>query len=284
MFLQFHFTKEPLLEEYSCAAQIYKFTPADMCELARNSVLQSGWEMQVKRHWLGEHWYVPGVGGNDINKVSPSACIFIPILASLSDVLSLQTNVPNIRLEYRNSTLLEELALIGRRHASIHFGTSPEGQKVNGQHVASAFSSTSGCVGATPAPPLSPNVVVGKRPLMGTKNSDLGAAAMQDAALHTSTSVSPQKSMSLADQQQQQQQQPSVSPTAKPLAAGVIPSAGIELNSAAASGLTFPKIAVPAAGLGGASLMDERRAEREKQLQQQQKQQFLSQQQQEQQQ
>jgi len=40
--LQFHFTKEPLLEEYSVAAQIYKFSPADMCELARNSVLQSG--------------------------------------------------------------------------------------------------------------------------------------------------------------------------------------------------------------------------------------------------
>lgn len=41
----------------------------DMCELARNSVLQSGWEMQIKRHWLGDHWYYPGVEGNDINKV-----------------------------------------------------------------------------------------------------------------------------------------------------------------------------------------------------------------------
>jgi AMP deaminase len=67
---QFHFTKEPLLEEYSCAAQIYKFSPADMCELARNSVHQSGWEMEVKRHWIGDKWYYPGVEGNDINKVS----------------------------------------------------------------------------------------------------------------------------------------------------------------------------------------------------------------------
>ncbi|KAI9628511.1 hypothetical protein KEM48_011462 [Puccinia striiformis f. sp. tritici PST-130] len=49
--LQFHFTKEPLLEEYSVAAQIYKFSPADMCELARNSVIQSGFEMAIKRHW-----------------------------------------------------------------------------------------------------------------------------------------------------------------------------------------------------------------------------------------
>lgn len=25
--------------------------------------------MEVKRHWLGKHWYLPGAGGNDINKV-----------------------------------------------------------------------------------------------------------------------------------------------------------------------------------------------------------------------
>lgn len=67
--LQFHFTASHLLEEYSCAAQIYKLTPADMCELARNSVLQSGWEMAVKKHWIGQHWYLPGAAGNDIHKV-----------------------------------------------------------------------------------------------------------------------------------------------------------------------------------------------------------------------
>jgi hypothetical protein len=42
--------QEPLLEEYSVAAQIYKLSPADMCELARNSVLQSGWELEIKRY------------------------------------------------------------------------------------------------------------------------------------------------------------------------------------------------------------------------------------------
>lgn len=40
-----------------------------MCELARNSVVQSGWEMQVKKHWLGKKYYLPGVIGNDIDKV-----------------------------------------------------------------------------------------------------------------------------------------------------------------------------------------------------------------------
>ncbi|GAA5869652.1 hypothetical protein JCM8547_005097 [Rhodosporidiobolus lusitaniae] len=92
--LQFHFTKEPLLEEYSVAAQIYKLSPADMCELARNSCLQSGFEMEVKRHWLGPDWYVPGTG-NQIHK----------------------TNVPNLRSEYRWNTLVEERSMIAMANA-----------------------------------------------------------------------------------------------------------------------------------------------------------------------
>ncbi|PLW53315.1 hypothetical protein PCANC_06199 [Puccinia coronata f. sp. avenae] len=90
--LQFHFTKEPLLEEYSVAAQIYKFSPADMCELARNSVIQSGFEMAIKRHWLGTEWYKSSVEGNVIHK----------------------TNVPDGRLAFRHSTLTEERAMVWR--------------------------------------------------------------------------------------------------------------------------------------------------------------------------
>ncbi|KAG8905482.1 AMP deaminase [Tulasnella sp. 403] len=88
--LQFHFTKEPLLEEYSVAAHIYKFPQSSLAELARNSVIQSGFEMELKRHWLGQKWYLPGAAGNDIH----------------------QTNVPNSRLHYRHQTLLEELAML----------------------------------------------------------------------------------------------------------------------------------------------------------------------------
>ncbi|KAI0689543.1 hypothetical protein BC835DRAFT_1368440 [Cytidiella melzeri] len=88
--LQFHFTKEPLLEEYSVAAHIYKFSQSSLAELARNSVIQSGFEMEIKRHWLGQKWYLPGAAGNEINR----------------------TNVPNIRLEYRRQTLLEELTML----------------------------------------------------------------------------------------------------------------------------------------------------------------------------
>lgn len=41
------FIQEPLIEEYSIAAQVWKFSPCDMCELARNSVLMSGFEHEV---------------------------------------------------------------------------------------------------------------------------------------------------------------------------------------------------------------------------------------------
>ncbi|RIA94494.1 hypothetical protein C1645_803545 [Glomus cerebriforme] len=88
--LQFHFTREPLIEEYSVAAQIWKLSACDMCELARNSVIQSGFEMTVKKHWLGKDWRLPGPDGNNINK----------------------TNVPEIRMKFRYDTLMEEKGMI----------------------------------------------------------------------------------------------------------------------------------------------------------------------------
>ncbi|KAI1296080.1 AMP deaminase [Mortierella claussenii] len=90
--LQFHFTKEPLIEEYSVAAQIWKLSGADMCEISRNSVRHSGFENKVKKHWIGKKWFLPGVAGNDMTK----------------------TNVPNIRLAFRHETLREELDMLKR--------------------------------------------------------------------------------------------------------------------------------------------------------------------------
>ncbi|KAG6809173.1 hypothetical protein H0H92_001306 [Tricholoma furcatifolium] len=97
---------EPLLEEYSVAAHIYKLPQSSLAELARNSVIQSGFEMEIKRHWIGHQWYLQGSAGNDINK----------------------TNVPNIRLAYRHQTLLEELSMIGGRISSTSHSirTTPE--------------------------------------------------------------------------------------------------------------------------------------------------------------
>jgi AMP deaminase len=84
--LQFAFTKEPLIEEYAVAAQIYKLSSVDMCELAKNSVKQSGYEASVKQQWLGHNFHLPGARGNAMVK----------------------TNVPDRREEFRHHTLLEE--------------------------------------------------------------------------------------------------------------------------------------------------------------------------------
>uniref|UniRef100_A0A8C6KUW1 AMP deaminase n=1 Tax=Nothobranchius furzeri TaxID=105023 RepID=A0A8C6KUW1_NOTFU len=88
--LQFHFTKEPLMEEYSIAAQVWKLSSCDMCELARNSVLMSGFSHKAKSYWLGPSYYREGPESNDIRR----------------------TNVPDIRVAYRFETLTEELHLI----------------------------------------------------------------------------------------------------------------------------------------------------------------------------
>ncbi|KAJ5772803.1 AMP deaminase Amd1 [Penicillium paradoxum] len=90
--LQFAFTKEPLIEEYSVAAQIYKFSAVDMCELAKHSVDQSGFELSLKERWLGSDCALPGVDGNNVAK----------------------SNVPDIREAFRYETLLAELSLIER--------------------------------------------------------------------------------------------------------------------------------------------------------------------------
>ena len=65
-----------------------------MCELARNSVRQSGWESRIKKHWIGKNWDKRGVEGNDMQK----------------------TNVPDIRVKYRHDLLMGELETL-RRYA-----------------------------------------------------------------------------------------------------------------------------------------------------------------------
>lgn len=78
------------MEEYSIAAQVWKLSSCDMCELARNSVLMSGFSHKAKRYWLGPNYIKEGQEGNDIRR----------------------TNVPDIRVAYRYETMCEELNLI----------------------------------------------------------------------------------------------------------------------------------------------------------------------------
>jgi len=88
--LMIHFTKEPLVEEYSIAAQLWKLSNIDMCEIARNSVLISGFSHSTKCHWLGQTYDQRGPSGNCIEK----------------------TNVPNIRLLFRQEMLQEEESML----------------------------------------------------------------------------------------------------------------------------------------------------------------------------
>ncbi|KAI4353380.1 hypothetical protein L6164_002336 [Bauhinia variegata] len=85
--LQIHLTKEPLVEEYSIAASVWKLSSCDLCEIARNSVYQSGFSHALKSHWIGKEYYKRGPNGNDIRK----------------------TNVPHIRLEFRDTIWREEM-------------------------------------------------------------------------------------------------------------------------------------------------------------------------------
>jgi AMP deaminase len=54
------------LEEYAIAAQRWHFSQTDLSEIARNSVLQSGFEHALKQKWLGPQYDRPGAEGNGI--------------------------------------------------------------------------------------------------------------------------------------------------------------------------------------------------------------------------
>ncbi|KAI3896545.1 hypothetical protein MKW92_043214 [Papaver armeniacum] len=95
--LQIHLTKEPLVEEYSIAASVWKLSACDLCEIARNSVYQSGFSHALKSHWIGKSYYLRGPDGNDIHK----------------------TNVPHIRVEFRDTIWREEMQQVYLGRAKI---------------------------------------------------------------------------------------------------------------------------------------------------------------------
>jgi AMP deaminase len=99
--LLLHVTKDPLVEEYSVASQVWKLSSTDVCEVARNSVLMSGLEHPFKAHFIGHDFFLPGVAGNDI------AC----------------TNVPDVRVQYRYETLEGEMEFV--RHTAAVTAAAP---------------------------------------------------------------------------------------------------------------------------------------------------------------
>ncbi|KAI5181348.1 AMP deaminase [Nematocida sp. AWRm80] len=89
--LQFHYTREPLMEEYSVASQIWKLSSCDQCEIAKNSVLISTFSKEQKEQWIGEYDN-NGVLSNDTS----------------------QTNVPPTRFNYRKERIKEEYQLLNQ--------------------------------------------------------------------------------------------------------------------------------------------------------------------------
>jgi AMP deaminase len=85
--LIFHLTKEPLIEEYAIAAQVWRLSQTDLCELARKSVLQSGFSEEEKVKWLGENY-----------------CPICPRKNKIS-----KSNVPSVRMAYRAEMLQRHL-------------------------------------------------------------------------------------------------------------------------------------------------------------------------------
>ena len=98
--LLFHMSDDALLEEYSVARATFDLSMTDMMEMARNSVLQSGFEFDFKKKWLGED-YQRGLTFCD-EKI---------------------THVPLIRAKFR----AEHLAI---EHMLVHLVAAGKGSKV----------------------------------------------------------------------------------------------------------------------------------------------------------
>jgi AMP deaminase len=98
--LLFHMSSDALLEEYSVARASFDLSMTDISEIARNSVLQSGFEEELKEEWLGAE-YKRGITFCD----------------------EVKTHIPLIRSKFR----AEHLAL---EHMLINLIGAGKGEKV----------------------------------------------------------------------------------------------------------------------------------------------------------
>jgi AMP deaminase len=135
--VQIHLTKEPLVEEYSVAAQVWKLSSADLCEIARNGVLHSGFPHACKRHWVASQYWLPGPEGNDIQK----------------------TNVPNLRMRFRADTHEGEMGLVARGAGAFAARAAAAAQAAAQAAQAAALHAAQ--LGTAPPPPaLHPHQLV----------------------------------------------------------------------------------------------------------------------------
>jgi len=105
--LMFHLTKEPLMEEYSVAKQLWRLGSVDMCEIAQNSVLISGFPREEKAKWLGTV-----DEGGDVNL----------------------SNVPPTRRRFRQEVFREEWEFL-KRDRTTRVRTSSTSPKGSASHI-----------------------------------------------------------------------------------------------------------------------------------------------------
>ncbi|SCV03870.1 LAMI_0H11606g1_1 [Lachancea mirantina] len=94
------YTSEPIIEEFSVAASIYKLNSADLCEFLRNSIVSSGYEGFYKRHWIGvttgrTSFFKDDIGGIDL-------------WYDIDTETRYRHNVPDMRRTYRRDTFKSE--------------------------------------------------------------------------------------------------------------------------------------------------------------------------------
>eukprot|EP00760_Papus_ankaliazontas_P020595 PhM_4_TR18466/c0_g1_i1/m.77161/K01490/AMPD; AMP deaminase len=112
--LQFHHTSEPLIEEYAIASKMWRMSSTDLCEVARYSVLQSGFDAHRKAAWLGPLHHLSSSAGN-----VPS-----------------RSHVPNIRVAFRYETYQDECDYLDLLHGRaeqcpiVRFMLTPEEEEV----------------------------------------------------------------------------------------------------------------------------------------------------------
>ncbi|KAG5492896.1 hypothetical protein JKF63_01476 [Porcisia hertigi] len=112
--MMFHQTQEPLIEEYSIAARVWGLSANDLCEIARNSVLQCGFDNNFKREAMGDRWFFSSSLGND----------------------SLRTHLSDIRVAFRFETYhteLQQLELCCGRPVSRFMMTAAEERAIDVQ-------------------------------------------------------------------------------------------------------------------------------------------------------
>nr|CCC92959.1 putative AMP deaminase [Trypanosoma congolense IL3000] len=110
--MMFHQTQEPLIEEYSVAARVWGLSPNDLCEIARNSVLQCGFDYMFKKEAIGDCWYMSSSLGND----------------------PLRTHLSDIRVAFRFETYhteMQNLELCSGRNIERCMLTTDQEEEIN---------------------------------------------------------------------------------------------------------------------------------------------------------